>query len=297
MCFLKKSFIPYIGSKNRLVGQISQRLHSTGKECLVDVFGGSAAVILRTGFSKRIYNDINSDMVNLFRVMAAPDSRMKLLKQLKWTPPSREIYNSDRQIHMHGNHSFNSVSCSITRARMTFYRHIYAFGGKVRTGGFVVSTSDRNRIKEVMKYQNVLRCFSEFGKYFAETVIEHLDFPDLIEKYGARDNVVLFADPPYPGFDTYYSNNFNDSQHKDLAYLLLVTKAPVICTFYDHPVVRTNYPAEYWNYEKVKGLKNYQQGGNKEVDELILTKKEILPARLPWRKMNCQKSFELKISI
>lgn len=292
---MKKNFIPYIGSKNRLVDQISRKLHSTGRQCLVDVFGGSAAVILHSGFSKRIYNDINSDMVNLFRVMAAPESRMKLLKQLKWTPPSREIYNADRQIHMSGNHSFSSVSCSITRARMTFYRHIYAFGGKVRTGGFVVSTSDRNRIKEVMKYQNVLRCFSAFGKYFAETVIEHLDFVDLIGKYGDRDNVVLFADPPYLGFDTYYSNNFNDFQHKDLAHLLLVTSAPVICTFYDNRFIRKYYPEEFWNYEIVKGLKNCQQGGNKEVNELILTKKKLVLATLSryLKNSNFQMKFKL----
>jgi DNA adenine methylase len=292
---MNKGFIPYIGSKNKIISLLSKKLHATGKQCLVDVFGGSGSVTLRSGFSKRIYNDVNSDMVNLFRVMSDPKSRMKLLKQLKWCPPSREIYNSERQLHLHNNHSFGSVGCSVTRARMTFYRHIYAFGGKIRTGGFIVSTSDRNRIKEIMKYSNVLRKFSEYGAFFSETVIEHLDFSLLIKKYGDRDNVVLFVDPPYPGFDTYYSNNLSMNQHFQLANILLTVAAPVICTFYDHSLVRKLYPAELWDYEIVKGLKNYQQGGNKTIDELFLTRKYIsVDALREYQKdVNLQQEFKL----
>ena len=272
---MNKSFIPYIGGKNNLIGQISKRLHAPGKKCLVDVFGGSGAVTLRSGFKKRIYNDLNGDIVNLFRVMADQESRMLLLKQLKWTPPSRRIYEADRQIHMDGGHSFKWVSCSISRARMTLYRHIFCFGGKTRTGGFVVTVSDRKSIKEILKYKNVLRDLSEYGKFFQETTIENLDFVDLIEKYGNKEDMVLFVDPPYPGFATYYSYNLSNYQHEQLANILITVPAPVICTFYDHPLVRKLYPADMWKYEAMKGSKNGKQGGNQESEELILTKKEL----------------------
>lgn len=204
-----KNFIPYIGGKYNLVGQISKRLHATGKKCLVDVFGGSGAVTLHSGFKKRIYNDINGDIVNLFRVMADEECRKVLLKKLKWTPPSREIFEGDRETHKHGGHSFIHINDPVDRARMTLYRHIFCFGGKTRTGGFAVSTKDRKNIKEVCKYQNVLRSLSEFGKFFSNTVIENLDFIKLIEAYGHKENIVLFVDPPYPGFATYYSNNLD----------------------------------------------------------------------------------------
>ena len=272
---MNKNFIPYIGGKYNLVGQISKRLHATGKKCLVDVFGGSGAVTLHSGFKKRIYNDINGDIVNLFRTMADEKRRMLLLKQLKWTPPSREIYESDRQIHKDGDHSFKWVSCSISRARMTLYRHIFCFGGKTRTGGFAVSTSDRKNIKEVIKYQNVLRALSEYGKFFSNTVIENLDYAELINMYGRKENIVLFVDPPYPGFDMYYSHNLSKHEQEQLARILIEVPAPVICTFYDHPLVRKLYSADLWKYEAVKGSKNGKQGGNQESEELILTKKEL----------------------
>ncbi|MCP4259129.1 MAG: DNA adenine methylase [Planctomycetes bacterium] len=270
-----KNFIPYIGGKYNLVGHISKRLHATGRTCLVDVFGGSGAVTLHSGFRKRIYNDINGDIVNLFRVMADDKARQALLRKLRWTPPSRQIFEDDREVLRRGGFSFRRVECPIERARMTLYKHIFSFGGKVRTGGFAVSTKDRSRIKEVNKYQNVLRSLSLFGKFFLNTVIENLDFTDLIELYGHKDKVVFFIDPPYPGFSAYYSNNFSSHQHELLAAMLIRIPAPAICTFYDHPLIRRLYPPGAWEYEVVSGRKNGRQGGNRETDELILTKKEL----------------------
>ena len=272
---MNKTFFPYIGGKNKLAGEISKRLHATGKKCLVDVFGGSGAVTMRSGFKKRIYNDINGDLVNLFRVMADEKGRMVMLKMLKWTPPSREIFDKDKAIHKSNGYSFSSVSCSRERARMTLYQHIFCFGGKARSGGFAVSVDDRQNIKEIYKYQNVLKELSMFGKFFSNTMIENLDFTDLIRKYGHKENTVFFVDPPYLGFDTYYSHNLSSHQHETLAIELLEIPAPVICTFYDHPLVRKLYPEELWKYEIVQGLKNRQQGGSSFVNELILTKRDL----------------------
>ncbi len=270
-----KNFIPYIGGKYNLVDQISKRLHATGKKCLVDVFGGSGAVTLHSGFKKRIYNDINGDIINLFQVMADIEGRKLLLKKLKWTPPSRQIFDTDRQIHKKGGYNFGLVNCCVERARMTLYRHIFCFGGKTRNGGFAVSTKDRKNIKEVRKYQNVLRSLSDFGEFFSNTVIENLDFKKLIEVYGHKENIVLFIDPPYPGFSSYYSDNLNDYEHEQLAIMLLKVPAPVICTFYDHSLIRKIYPIDAWKYEIVNGNKNSKQGGNQDTEELILTKNPL----------------------
>lgn len=272
---MKKNFIPYIGGKYNLVGHISKRLHATGRTCLVDVFGGSGAVTLHSGFRKRIYNDISGDIVNLFRVMAEDNGRQALLRKLRWTPPSRQIFEDDREVFRRGGFSFKQIDCSIERARMTFYRHIFCFGGKTRTGGFAVSLKDRSLIKEVNKYQNVLRTFSMFGKFFSNTVIENLDFADLIELYGHKEKVVFFIDPPYPGFSSYYSDNLSKYQHEQLAAMLIRIPAPVICTFYDHPLIRRLYPSDVWRYEVVAGFKNAVQGGSNSADELILTRKEL----------------------
>lgn len=270
-----KNFIPYIGGKYGLAKKISKRLHGTGKTCLVDVFGGSGAITLHSGFRKRIYNDINGDIVNLFRVMADDKSRQALLKKLRWTPPARQIFKDDYEVFRQGGFSFKLVGCPVEKARMTFYRHIFCFGGKTRVGGFAVSIKDRSQIKEVNKYQNVLRAFSLFGKFFSNTVIENLDFVDLIEKYGHKEKVVFFVDPPYPGFFSYYSDNLSKYQHEQLATMLIGTPAPGICTFYDHKLIRALYPEEIWKYEEVCGFRNAVQGSEARTEELILTRNDI----------------------
>lgn len=49
----------------------------------------------------------------------------------------------------------------------------------------------------------------------------------------------------------------------------------MICTFYDHPIIRKLYPTDAWKYEVVNGNKNSNQGGNQDTEELILTKKRL----------------------
>lgn len=270
-----KNFIPYIGGKYGLVKEISRRLHDTGRTCLVDMFGGSGTVTIHSGFRKRIYNDINGDIVNLFRVMACDGLRRRLLRMLRWTPPARQVFEEDREIFRQGEFSFKLVVCRVERAKKTLYRHVFCFGGKTRTGGLAISTCDRKSIKEVLKYHNVLRSLSLFGRFFMDTVIENLDFADLIEKYGCKEQVVFFADPPYPGFSAYYSDNLSTDRHRELAVMLLETPAPSVCTFYDHKLIRNIYPDEAWTYEDVKGRRNSVRGGEKDADELILTKRDI----------------------
>lgn len=262
-----------------MVKVLSKRLHGTGRTCLVDVFGGSAAVTLHSGFRKRIYNDINGDLVNLFRVVGNVPLRMLLLKRLKWTLPSRQIFEEDREVFRLGGFSFKLVECPVERAAMTLYRHIFCFGGKTRTGGFAVSTKDRQKVKEVNKYHNVLRHLADYGRVFSQIVIENLDFADLIEKYGKKGNVVFFVDPPYPGFSAYYSDNLSNNRHRELAALLLKSPAAAICTFYEQKLVWALYPEVAWRYEVVEGRKNTIKGGTATAKELVLTKKEISQAQ------------------
>lgn len=269
------AFLRYIGAKHRLAGPITDRLLATGRPCLVEVFGGSAAVMLRGGFVKRVYNDADEDLVNLYRVMADPVARPLLLKILRWSPPSRAIYDTDYKTYLRGCSSFRLIRDPVDRARATFYRQAFAFGGKMRSGGFQVSATGRREIKEVQKYRNTLRRFSEVGAFFRNTVIENLDFQDCIRIYGWSDDNVLFVDPPYMGTEEYYSHAFTTRDHVYLAQMLVTVPAPTVCTFYDCQLVRQLYPESHWTYESESVVANSSntRGSKKRVMELILTKK------------------------
>ncbi len=269
--------IRYLGSKNRLAPLIAERLKATGRSTLVDIFGGSAAVLLNSGFQKRIYNDIDGDLVNLFRVLAEPGTRKQLLKILRWQPASRRIFEDDRNGYVAHGFSFAYLKDPTDRARAVLYRSLFTFGGKMRTGGFVISASDRQYIKEIGKYNSILRSIVKIGEFFRDTIIENLHFSEIIQMYGKNHSVVLFADPPYPELQKYYSHEMLKSEHAFLAHQLVNVPAPVVCTFYDCPTVRQLYPETRWEYEAFERTKNSGVAiygvKKKKTIELILTKR------------------------
>ena len=253
------SLIPYIGGKHRIAATIAKHLRSSGCDTLVDVFGGSAAVTLNAGFTKRIYNDADGDLVNLFRVIADTASRVQLLKRLRWLPPSRRVFEDDYREYLSHGFSFAHVADPVERARKTFYRHQLAFGGKFRSGGFTCSTGDRGHLKEAFRYRNALRRLIRLADFFRATVLENLNYSDVISTYGRRPGVVLFCDPPYLGTENLYSHRFAKADHIFLAQQLTTCAAPSVVTYYDDPVIRSLYPSERWTWTACESTKNMQR--------------------------------------
>lgn len=254
--------------------EIAKRLHATGADTLVDVFGGSAAVTLNAGFAKRIYNDSNADLANLFRCLADPWSRQLLLRTLRWTPVSRYIFEEDYQRYLRGGFSFALVTDPVERARATLYRQLLAWGGKGRCGGFSPSSGDRQAVKEVRRYRSVLKKLVSIGEFFRGTCIENLHYQDAVSTYGQKRNHVLFCDPPYDGTEMYYSEHFGRADHVFLAHMLRDLPAAAVCTYYDTPLIRELYPRAIWKWETVCVTRNSQlaKGNKPKSDELVLTK-------------------------
>jgi len=270
----KGSFFGYVGGKNRLAPVIAEYLHATGRPLLVDVFGGSAAVTLRAGFKKRIYNDVDADLVNLFRVLADSDQRVRLLRKLKALPPSRQIFEDFHAEYVRGGLSFSRIECPVDRAVALFYKQCFAFGGKLKNGGFQLSIHDAHHIKEVPRYRNRLKCLAEVGRHFSSIVLENKDYQTVIANYGRSREAVLFIDPPYFGTEHYYSHQFTRADHIFLAEMLNTCSAPSVLTYYDRPELRDLYPAPQWEWIPVRTVKNSNRtdfGSRKQhVDEMIV---------------------------
>ena len=254
-----KSLIPYIGGKHRIASQLAVFLRASGAQTIVDVFGGSGAVVMNSGFKKRIYNDADGDLVNLFRVLGNDVQRTALLRRLRALPMARRIFEDDYRWYLRNGFTFAYLSDPVERARATFYRHHLSFGGKTRSGGFTCSTGDRERLKEAHRYRNALRRIVELSQFWRETVIENLHYSEVISTYGRRPGVVLFCDPPYVGTENLYSHRFKQADHVFLAQQLSECAAPAVCTYYDHPLVRSLYPESAWNWHPIESTKNMQR--------------------------------------
>jgi DNA adenine methylase len=274
---MNHGLIPYIGGKYRLASRLVEICAATSADTFVDVFGGSAAVLLAAAgkFKKLIYNDIDGDLVNLFRVVADDKTRRELFRILRWLPPSRKIFNDDHEKYIAGGFSFASCSDPVERARRTFYRHCFAFGGKVRCGGFAISTGDENRIKEVSRYRNTLRKLVRVGDIFRSAMIENLHYSELLRIHGRTRAHCLFVDPPYDGTEDVYSRSFGPGDHTFLAEQLTSIPGLVVCTYYDTPLIRSLYPESRWNWHSIAATKNScLTRGNKVITaEFVIIKK------------------------
>lgn len=225
----RNRLLRYVGSKIRIVPEIAQRLQATGADCLVDVFGGSGAVVMNAGFEKRVYNDADGAVVNFFRVVADPVARRWLFTKLRVLPMSRQIFHEMQQVHREGK------ADAVARAAALFYISSFSYGGKISHGGFSASTNEARQIKEISRYRSILRHLVRLGDFWKNTVIEQMDFEPLIESYGKRSGVVLYCDPPYFGAERYYEQKFSTGDHERLAAALEAVAAPAVVSYYAHP--------------------------------------------------------------
>lgn len=117
---MSNSFFPWMGGKTKLAKQIVSLIPD--HTCYVEVFSGAANILFAKPKSKsEVINDINSDLVGLFRVVKY--HRREFLKQLQFLTHSRQEF-----------HDFKSQRglTDILRAARFYLILKAAFGG---TGG------------------------------------------------------------------------------------------------------------------------------------------------------------------
>src|SRR3569832_1357073 len=86
---MSKPIIPWIGGKRRLADQIFRRFPS--HTCYVEEFAGAAALYFaKTPSDVEVINDINGDLVNLYRVVK--HHLEEFVRQFKWALSSRQVY-------------------------------------------------------------------------------------------------------------------------------------------------------------------------------------------------------------
>lgn len=153
--------VPWIGGKRRLAKHILPLFPA--HECYVEPFCGAAALyFLKTPGKIEVINDINGELVNLYRVVK--HHLEEFVRQFKWALVSRQIYKW-LQI------TPEETLTDIQRAARFYYLQKQAFGGKVAEHSFGTSTTSPPRF-------NLLRIEEELSAAhlrLSRTVIEHMD--------------------------------------------------------------------------------------------------------------------------
>lgn len=214
--------IPWIGGKRRLAKHILPLFPA--HTCYVEPFCGAAALyFLKDQVKVEVLNDVNGELVNLYRVVK--HHLEEFTRQFKWALTSRQIYKW-LQI------TPEETLTDIQRAARFFYLQKNAFGGKVSGQSFGTATTAGPRL-------NLLRLEEDLSQAhlrLSQTYIEHLDWEACIAKYD-REHTLFYCDPPYWGTEG-YGVEFGMEQYTRLAELARTIKGKMVISVNDIPEMR-----------------------------------------------------------
>jgi DNA adenine methylase len=200
-------------------------------------------VLLRKKRSEvEVYNDLDSEIVNLFRV--ARDNGEELSRQVFLTPYSRDEFVK----------SFEPSSDPLEQARRTVIRSFQGFGS-----GYVTATKGSKCARPEYGFRIGWRCrgnrphtnwchvsdtVMEVIERLRGVVIENTTYQEVIKKNNTEDTLV-YADPPYlsetrdSGKD--YRYEFTTDDHLELARILHEVAGPVIISGYSSELYNDLY--------------------------------------------------------
>jgi len=235
---------------------ISQCKHKT----YVEVFGGAGHVLLNKKKSKiEVYNDIDEDLANFFRVLR-DEEKFKIFKEkLELIPYSRiefEFYKG------------YEAKDDIERAIKFFVLVRQSFAGKGDFWGFTIK---RNVAKS---YFNAIQDLERIKERIKNVQIECKDFRYVLERYDSEETL-FYCDPPYVlstrKLKKAYRYEMSDEDHKDLVEMLLKVKGKVMLSGYKNEIYE-KLEREGWerrDYEVRLLADNQRQRGTGKRDKRI----------------------------
>lgn len=217
------SFIGWIGGKKLLRNEIVNRFPEEKFKKYVEVFGGAAWVLFHKERHAEIeiYNDINSELVNLFRCIKYHCSELE--RELKFMLNSREMFEEFKK-----NYATQGMT-DIQRAARFFMLIKTSYGADRKSYGCVK--------KDIHVMNDYLL---DIEKRLSKVVIENRPFDKIIQSTDKKDTL-FYLDPPYYGTEKYYNTGFSEMEHIKLSELLKELKGKFVLSYNDCFYIRQLY--------------------------------------------------------
>jgi DNA adenine methylase len=237
MTEITRPALRYHGGKFRLAPWILEFFPPHRVYC--EPFGGGASVLLLKDRSyAEVYNDLDLEVVNFFRVLRDPEQAAALERAIYLTPFSRDEFIE----------SYGATDDPVEAARRTAIRTFMGFGTNTlrhnRTG-FRAKANRQTQPAQIdwVKYPD---CIGAFAERLRGVVIENRDALEVMTQQDGEETL-FYVDPPYPHEtrsaikshnDKAYRHEMSTADHMAMAEIVRELKGMVVlsgypCELYD----------------------------------------------------------------
>lgn len=249
------SFLSYMGGKSLLTKKIIPLIPQ--HQCYCEVFSGAAWLLFRKEESEvEIINDINSDLVTLYRVIK--HHLEEFIRYLKWILVARDEFERFKVE--------NPASLTDIQKAVRFYYLLKnGYSSRIDNFSFSIKTTSRSSF-------NLLRVEEELSAAhlrLSRVYIENMHYEKFIERFD-RPHTFFYLDPPYyKREDLYGKGIFHRDDFARLRDILNAIQGKFIMSINDTPEIRELY--KDFNIQEV--TTTYSAGGahiKKHVTELVI---------------------------
>ena len=251
---MTKPIIPWIGGKRRLAKHLLPLFPD--HKCYVELFSGGAALFfMKDQSDTEVINDINGDIVNLYRVIKYHLTAFH--EEFRRALISREMYEWAKITPP-------ETLTDIQKAARFYFLQKMAFGGKVESRSFGVAPSSKPRMNLLRMEEDI----SEAHLRLSRVYIEKLPWDKCLLKYD-RDYSFFYADPPYWETEG-YGVEFGLDQYEALAEHATTIKGKLLISLNDHPEMRRIFGGFNISTVQIPYTVGGSKKSNKKSIELII---------------------------
>lgn len=211
-----KPILKWVGGKRQLLSEISPLIPGEFDKYF-EPFVGAGAVIFDLLPNKAVINDLNNELINVYKVIKDnPDELIDLLKE-HTNNNNKEYFYKVRELDRQTN--YDTLS-DIYKASRTIYLNKTAYNGlyRVNKSGQFNTPWGRYKNPKILDADNIL----SMSKYFNSKDIKILncDYKNALNSVSKGDFVYL--DPPYlpisssSAFTSYTADGFGIQQQEEL---------------------------------------------------------------------------------
>lgn len=220
--------------------------HFPAHRVYTEAYGGAASVLLHKARTyAEVYNDLDGEVCNVFRVLRDPSQSRELKRVLEYTPFARLEFEE----------AYQAAADPIEQARRTIARSFMGFGSTSAMGRATGFRNNANRSGTTPSHDwvNYVDALDFFVERLRGVVIENRPALKVVTQFD-KSETLHYIDPPYvqssrAGTADYYRFEMSDDEHRAMATTLRGAEGMIVLSGY-HNILYDELFADWFQVER-----------------------------------------------